>query len=69
MFSNFWWSEGGTPPMKKNFSADLHELEHENIKIKKLRKGGKFVLTPPPVKKILNFFFFRMNPSLIEQNF
>ena len=31
--------------MKKIFSADLHELEHEKIKIKKLRKWGDFVLT------------------------
>ena len=28
----------GTPPMKKNFSADLHELGHEKIEIKKFRK-------------------------------
>ena len=29
----------GYPPYeKKNFSADLHELGHEKIKIKKLRK-------------------------------
>ena len=40
----------GVPPPyeKKFFSADLDELGHEKIKIKKLRKWEKFVLTPPP---------------------
>ena len=39
----------GYPPIwKKFFSADLDELGHEKIKIKKLRKWEKFVLTPPP---------------------
>ena len=47
----------GVPPLwKKIFSADLHELGHEKIEIKKLRKWGKF--------KFLTFFLFRMNPYL-----
>ena len=43
--------------MKKIFSAVLHELEHEKIKIKKVKKMRKVCPDPPPVKKILNFFF------------
>ena len=46
------------PPMKKKiFSADLHELGHEKIKIKEFRKWGKFVLTPPHFK----LFFLNEN--------
>ena len=45
-FPSFGGQKGVPPLWKKNFSADLHELGHEKIKIKKLRKWGKFVLTP-----------------------
>ena len=38
----------GHAPVKKIFSAYLNELAYEKIKIKKLRKWGKFVLTLPP---------------------
>ena len=52
---------GYLPPYEeKFFSADLHELGHEKIKIKKFRKWGKFVLTPPPClenSKLFIFFF------------
>ena len=48
--------------MKKIFSAVLHELEHEKIKIKKVKKMRKVCPDPPPVKKILNFFFFSNEP-------
>ena len=37
-FSSFGGQKGVPPPMKKIFSADVHELGHEKIKIKKLRK-------------------------------
>ena len=47
-FLSFGGQKGIPPPMKKNFSADLLELGHEKIKIKKFRKWGKFVLTPSP---------------------
>ena len=56
----------GYPPMKKIFSADLHELRHEKIKIKKFRKWGNFVLTLPPCLENSKLFFFRMNPSLTD---
>ena len=43
--------------MEKIFSAVLHELEHEKIKIKKVKKMRKVCPDPPPpVKKFLNFF-------------
>ena len=49
-FSSFGGQKGIPPPYeKKNFSADLHELRHGKIKIKRFRKWGKIVLTPLPV--------------------
>ena len=35
------------PPMKDFLTEILHELGHLKIKIKKLRKLGKFVLATP----------------------
>ena len=37
-FPSFGGQKGVPPHMKKNFSADLHELGHEKIKIEKFRK-------------------------------
>ena len=42
-FPSFGGQKGVLPPYeKKNFSADLHDLGHEKIKIKKLRKYFSF---------------------------
>jgi len=43
--------------MKKIFFAYLHELEHVK-KNKKVEKLKKFCPDPPPLEKILYFFFF-----------
>ena len=58
-----YWSGSTLTPFKKNFIADMDELEHAK-KIKKVVKMSTFWDDPPPVVKIHNFFFFRMNPSL-----
>ena len=52
--------------MKKIFSAVLHELEHEKIKIKKVKKMRKVCPDPPPLLRKFLTFFFWMNPSLTQ---
>ena len=66
IFSKFWWSEGGTPLWKKNFLCRFAWIGTWK-KIKKLRKCGKFVLTPTLLfRKFYFLFLFFSNESSLS---